>query len=136
MQRFRAPQQIWMRLRPVFLLATLWAACTRASAPAPAPVPLCIVDGGEVKEVLGTYSGATGDTLVNGRRFSDAKTRNYAAGLPWFESNDPLAASAPRDSYVKYGVPRTFAPGQLQRAGERHGVPVFVEAGTRMFPLP
>jgi hypothetical protein len=116
-----------VRLLPAFLLAALVVGCARTLTPVNAPVRLCIVDSGELKEVLGSYSAATGDTMVNGRRFSEAHTGAYAAGLPWFESNEPLAASSPRASYVKYGVPLIFAPGQLRRAGERHGVPVFVE---------
>ena len=135
MHLYGLPQRdVWMALGRAFLVASLGAACMRTSNPARAPLPLCILDGGELKEVLGSYSAATGDTLVDGRRFSAAHAGVYAAGLPWFESNEPLAASAPRDRYVKYGAPRAFAPGQLRRAGERHGVPVFVEAGARDVP--
>lgn len=139
MHRYDTPQRnLWMRLGPAILFAVFGTACTRTWTPAHAtvnaPVRLCIVDDGELKEVLESYSAATGDTLVNGRRFSVADAGTYAGGLPWFESNESLAASAPRDSYVKYGVPRIFAPGQLRRAGERHGVPVFVETEARDVP--
>lgn len=123
---------------PAIVVAALAGACTRPPAPSHAPVNVpvrvCIVDDGELKEVLGSYSAATGDTLVAGRRLSEAHTRDYAAGLPWFETNEPLGASSPRASYVKYGRPRSFVPGQLRRAGERHGVPVFAEAGSRQVP--
>lgn len=119
---------------PALLVAALASACTRPLAPADAPVRVCIVRDGELKEAAGSYDAATGDTLADGRRVSGADARPYAAGLPWFESNEPLAASSPRASYVKYGTPRTIAPGQLRRAGERHGVPVFAEAASRAVP--
>lgn len=135
MHRSRGPRR-FVRPRPglAILFAALAAACTRPLAPATAPVRVCIVLDGELKEVAGSYSAGTGDTLVDGRRFSETDARPYAAGLPWFESNEPLAAPSPRASYVKYGRPRIIAPGQLRRAGERHGVPVFAEAGSREVP--
>lgn len=81
--------------------------------------------------VAGTYSVVTRDTLVGGRPFRQVypATRQYAAGVSWYESHEPLPAPSPRADYVKYGAARLFAPGELKRVGEHRGVGLYAAPG-------
>lgn len=53
--------------------------------------------------------------------------RFEAAGKPWFEKGEAVAYAA--GSYAKFGLPRQLAPAEVEAAGEKDGVPLFIEAG-------
>jgi hypothetical protein len=110
--------------------------------PAPQPVPppppqppigravqVCVVENGALRNVEVQYNTQSGDTTVNGRRFSDAypATTGYAAGAPWYINNEPVTVNGRR--YVKYGLPRILGVTEVSRTADYQGVPVFAEAG-------
>lgn len=117
------------------------AAVAAASPPPPPPPPVargpemrgvrvCVVQGAGLGEVEAIMDPATGDTLVGGRRFAQAfpaTAPDYAAGEAFFINNAPITVMNRR--YVKYGLPRVVAPGEVTRTGEYEGVGVFTEAG-------
>ncbi len=127
-----------------FLLAFAAAACGPGRAPPPVrpplpPLPalpelgdvawldvrLCVVDEQGIRDVPARYSLTTGDTLVDGRQFSEAypTTAQYAAGADWYVNNEPFKRG--RYGYVKYALPRVVRPHEIVRAGEVHGVIAF-----------
>lgn len=113
-------------------------------APAPAPAPpapaereirVCVVEDGAVREVTGTFNPATGDTMVAGRRFSEAyraTAPNYALDAPWFVNSAEITVTGRR--YVKFGLPRVVSPAEVARIGEYEGIGVFGEAGAATTP--
>jgi hypothetical protein len=103
-------------------------------APAPAPEPVrqemtpirvCVVEAGELREVDAMVNPATGDTLVNQRRFGDVYpgTMGYAAGQDFYLRNEAITLNRVR--YVRFGLTRIVPATALTRAGEYQGVPVF-----------
>lgn len=50
-----------------------------------------------------------------------------AAGLKWFIDNEVLRFAG--GTYAKYGLPRQLAPMEIEAAGEKGEVPIFIEAG-------
>ena len=111
--------------------------------PAPAPaamqpaantVRVCIVDGRELREVDATVSPTTGDTLVNGRRFSEVYpgTTAYAAGRDFYTRGEIITVN--RSPYVGFGLTRIIPADALTRAGEYQGVPLFRERGGTGIP--
>ena len=56
----------------------------------------------------------------------------YAAGLAWFEENQPLSVEG--ELLVKYGPGREMDPAELVRLGVKDGVPVYVERAVRTNP--
>ena len=113
----------------------------RVPPPPPAPPPppplsngtqmlVCVLRNGALAEVPVDYDSQTGDTLVNGRPFSQAYpvvSPPYAAASAWFVRNELLVMGGRR--YPKYGLPREIQIDLLERVGEFQGIPVFVEAG-------
>lgn len=55
-----------------------------------------------------------------------------AGGTAWYESNEMIVVEGER--LIKYGMPRPIEAELLQRFGFVHGVPVYVEVGTRGTP--
>ena len=117
-----------------FLVGSRTPALTRAYAPLPAPAPpamipirVCVVEGGELREVEAMVSPATGDTLVNQRRFSEVypETMGYAATQDFYIRGEAVTWN--RTRYVQFGLTRIIPANALIRAGEYQGVPVFRE---------
>lgn len=90
-------------------------------------VQVCVVDEQGIRDVSARYSLTTGDTLVDGRPFSEAypTTAPYAAGAEWYVNNEPFKRG--RYGYVKYALPRVVRPHEIVRAGEYAGVMTFKE---------
>ncbi|HST61920.1 MAG TPA: hypothetical protein VLK84_24680 [Longimicrobium sp.] len=105
------------------------------ATPPPPPLPegravqVCVVENGALRNVQVQYNTQSGDTTVNGRRFSEAypATTGYAAGAAWFINNEPITVNGRR--YVKYGLPRVLGVTEVTRTADYMGVPVFAEAG-------
>ncbi len=104
--------------------------------PPPPPPPVetrniqvCVVQGGALSNVTAVYNTRTGDTTVNGQRFSTAypATTGYSAGATWYINNEPITVNGRR--YVKYGLPRVLGVSEVTRTADYMGVPVFAEAG-------
>lgn len=97
------------------------------AAPAMRDVRVCVVQGGQLTEVAAVVNPASGDTVVNNRRFSDiypATAPSYASGAPWYITNDSITIAG--YEYVRFGVTRVITPpSQLMRVGEFDGTPVF-----------
>jgi hypothetical protein len=91
------------------------------------PIRVCVVEGGELREVEAMVSPATGDTLVNQRRFSDVypETMGYAATRDFYIRSEAVTWN--RTRYVQFGLTRIIPANALIRAGEYQGVPVFRE---------
>ena len=127
-------------------LLILAAACVRATAPVvPPPAPqasppaftpeapplehltVCVVRDGVLTDVPVSYDPATGDSLYEGRRFSEAFPidSTFAAGAGWFYEQPMIPLD--RRQYVKYGLPRTLRPGDVVPRGEYRGVGVFMD---------
>lgn len=90
-----------------------------------------MVQDGQLRTVTATYRPATGDTVVDGRRFSEAypaTTPTYAAGADWFVRGDTITFQNRR--YAKFGLTRLVNEGELVRIGDYQGTPVFAEPGT------
>jgi hypothetical protein len=103
--------------------------------PAPSPmrdVQVCVVEGGQLRNVTAQYNTATGDTMAGGQPFATRypATSGYAAGAVWFIGNQAVTVMDRR--YVKYGLPRILGANEVTRVGEYMGVPVFAEAGRTM----
>jgi hypothetical protein len=117
-----------------------------ADVPPPAPPPppiivdtawgtlqVCVVDGEGMRMVQVEYSTVTGDSLVDGRPFSEVypTTAAYAEGAEWYINNEPIEIDS--ILYTKYGLPRELRPGELVRRRDYRGVMMFTgaeDAGT------
>jgi hypothetical protein len=98
-----------------------------AQPPAGTAVRLCIVRGGGLAEVDARVDVASGDTLLDGVRFTAGGTEaGYAAGQRWFVEGVPLMQGG--RSWVRVGLPRIVQPADLRRVGEHQGVPLFAPA--------
>lgn len=106
--------------------------------PPPPPVPveepirLCVLVNDVPRYVDATVAPETGDTsvVVNGERRPFAAVYppgTYAESRPFFVNNEPVPFAGRR--YVRFGLPRTVAPGDLTRIGEYQGVGLFAETG-------
>lgn len=136
---------------PIHLLAVACAACgtgarVQAEPPAPAPsinppatvvisdtvwrtLTVCVADGDGMREVRTQYNITTGDTLIDGRPFAEVYPADsgYASSAEWFIRDEIVVLNGQK--YVKYGISRELGPGDLSRAGEYRGVPVFAVRG-------
>jgi hypothetical protein len=137
-----------------FLLGTAGPALTYAppappapamappAAPAPplAPAPVeqairvCVVQGTMLADVDAIYLPGQGDTVVavagQRRPFASVYPSTapaYAAGTRWYIDTMPIRVA--NREYVKFGLPRVIAAGQLTRAGDYEGIGVFAETG-------
>ncbi len=74
-----------------------------------------------------SYDPATGDSLYEGRRFSETFPidSTFAASARWFHEYQPVELG--RGRYVIYGLPRALRPGDVVARGEYRGVRVFTE---------
>jgi hypothetical protein len=97
--------------------------------PQTTPISVCVVQNGALTTVTAQYNRTTGDTTVNGQRFSVAypATTGYAASATWYINNEPITVNGRR--YVKYGLPRVLGVNEVTRVADYMGVPVFAEAG-------
>lgn len=103
-------------------------------APPPPPpttrnIQVCVIQNGALTNVTAVYNTQSGDTTVNGQRFSTVypATTGYAAGATWYINNEPITVNGRR--YVKYGLPRVLGVNEVTRTADFMGVPVFAEAG-------
>lgn len=103
------------------------APAPEATAPGMIPVRICVVEGGELREVDAMVSSATGDTTVNRRRFGDVypETMGYAATRDFYIRSEAITVN--RTRYVRFGLTRIIPASALTRAGEYQGVPFFRE---------
>ena len=107
---------------------------TQTELPPPdTPIRVCILENGALREVDARVRAARGDTVVvvGGERRPFAAVYpadpGYAATRDFFIQDGPVSFGDRR--YIRFGLPRVIAPGDLARVGEFHGVPVFAEAG-------
>ncbi|MBV9110354.1 MAG: hypothetical protein JO306_13160 [Gemmatimonadetes bacterium] len=112
------------------------ASSRQVATTAPELITTCVIQDGKIRVVAAQYDMATGDTTIDGRRFSDvypAPSPPYAEGVEWFARMDPVRVGPPPyDWKFRYGLPITFRARDLetlQRVGERDGVPLFAEHG-------
>lgn len=107
------------------------------AAAAPISIPLCVVDDDALRKVEGAVDAATGDTLVNGRPFSEAyplSSPPYAGEMPWYHDNTGDFIDLGGTIYVRYGIPRDDEqiradPSLFVRVGDLQGVPIFAVRG-------
>ena len=101
---------------------------TEVAPPLPTgtPTEICLSTG-ESAEVLVT---AQGDTLVGPNRVSISTLRpgvvfagDYAAGMDWFEMDEPIGFD--EREYLKSGGPVRLECANIMRIGEHMGVPLF-----------
>jgi hypothetical protein len=104
--------------------------------PAPAPpaaeeIPVCVVKDGALALVTVTRDPVSGDTTVNGEPFARVFPDSGLAGeAAWFAAGEPVVFEGRR--FVKFGGPRVLDVGDVARAGEYRGVPVFAQPGARV----
>jgi hypothetical protein len=142
-----------MRTPLLLALLAVCSACAASARPAPAPdaaavtvapaaaaepdpgepIRICVFQNGELAELAARYMPHSGDTLVDGRPFAEAHPVTappYAAAAEWYVRHEPLVVGTGRFARkAKYGLPRVIQPEQLQRIGDKHGVPLYAEAG-------
>lgn len=90
---------------------------------------MCVVRNGTLVDVPVSVDPATGDSLYEGARFSDAfpADSTFAVSAAWYHANETIIAFYRR--WWPVGLPRTLRPGDLvARGGEYRGVPVFTDA--------
>ena len=120
-----------------------WGLACAAVSPAPEPVvevpfEVCVLADGDFRTVSGVYLPAGGDSLVEvggaRRPLREAwpDRAGYAAGAPSFARDVPITVGG--REYRQWGMSRVVRPGELMRAGELAGVPVFVAPGERTPP--
>ena len=139
------PHRLMRPSIPLAARCAVLAAAVHLAAPAAAQqvpaadasgrITVCVLRDGEIAEVEAVFDTARRDTLVDGRPFSEAHPAGsppYAAASPWYVDDAPLPFQG--RMLMKHGLPRIFAPGQLRRAGEFRGLPLFAEAGDRGVP--
>lgn len=92
-------------------------------------INVCVVHNNALTDVTAMYSGTTGDTLVQGRPFSDVYPvhTGYASRHTWFRNNENIMF---RDGvFAKYGLPRVLGINEVARIGATAGVGVYAEPG-------
>jgi hypothetical protein len=94
-------------------------------------IQVCVVENGMLRNMTVQYNTQTGDTTMNGQRFSPSMT-GYAAGATWYINTEPIMIGGRR--YVKYGLPRVLGVNEVTRTGEFQGVSVFAETGATGTP--
>lgn len=88
-----------------------------AAAPTGAQtVRLCAAVEGRLRDFTGWVDPATGDTLIDGRRFRDRFPAEYAGTQGWFEKRETLPYPHLR-RYRPYGIPRSLSPQDLRAPG-------------------
>ncbi len=96
------------------------------------PVLICVVTPeGEITRVEASYRSATGDTLIDGRPFSEvhhAGQSHYAAGHDWFMTEAPIQHEG--QEYVQFGLRQVLDSSTLRKVGEYNGVPVFADTSS------
>lgn len=91
---------------------------------------VCVLQDHSLAEVTALYDPVEGDTIVQGRPFSEVyptAAPAYAATTSWWRAGEPVEFEGNR--YVKYGLPRVFSARELVRTGESRGIDVFVQPG-------
>ena len=101
----------------------------QAAPPPPAEqaIRVCVIEGGQLREVEAMFNPATGDTMVAGRRFSEAypATTGYAGTADFFVQDQPVRFR--NREYVRYGLPRIVTVTDVTPVGDFQGVQVFAE---------
>jgi hypothetical protein len=99
-------------------------------APAAEEIQVCVVQNGALARVTAARDPVSGDTTVNGVPFAQAfPDTGLAANAPWYTAGEPIAFDERR--FVKFGGERVLEVGQVERAGEFRGVPLFAPPGVR-----
>jgi hypothetical protein len=114
---------------PVLILFLPASALAQSSAPAAAPaertagmpagarqVRLCAAVDGRLRDFTGWVDAATGDTMLDGRRFRDAHPARYAAGEEWYQAGERLPLPGTSE-YTPYGMPRPLSSEDLRQPG-------------------
>ena len=132
--------QLYVAVRPGCVFQTYARRTTvgdvaDADRPRQVDLRICVVRGGELREVTARYDVASGDTTVEGSPFAEAfpASEGYAAGARWYVENEPIPFLDRR--YIKYGLPRPAAIDSVRKVGEYRGVPVFGEVGEPDLPV-
>jgi hypothetical protein len=97
-------------------------------------VTVCVVRDGVLVDVPVTVDPVTGDSLYEGRRFSDAfpADSTFAASAAWYHAYETITIF--RRRYIPYGLPRALPPGVLVARGKYRGVTLFAEPGASGAP--
>jgi hypothetical protein len=105
-------------------------------APAEQAIRVCILEGGQLREVDAMVNPATGDTMAvvagERRRFAEAypATTGYAGGADFFVQDRPITFRNRR--YVRFGLTRIIPATDVQRVADFQGTTVFAETGANM----
>ncbi|CAN5868594.1 hypothetical protein BH20GEM3_BH20GEM3_12320 [soil metagenome] len=105
-------------------------------APAEQAIRVCILEGGQLREVDAMVNPATGDTMAvmagERRRFADAypATTGYAGGADFFVQDRPVTFRNRR--YVRFGLTRIIPATDVRAIGDFQGATLFAETGANM----
>jgi hypothetical protein len=91
---------------------------------------ICVVENGNLSDLVVSYDPVHGDTLVGGQPFQVAHPQTppmYAGRSNWFMRMEPIVFNGRR--YPPYGPPRVLSRSLLTRVGDYMGTPLFVERG-------
>ncbi|MBA2572160.1 MAG: hypothetical protein H0V06_03875 [Gemmatimonadetes bacterium] len=100
------------------------------------PIRVCILEGGQLREVDAMVNPATGDTLVamagERRRFADAypATTGYAGGADFFVQDRPIRYN--NRNYVRFGLTRIVPATEVRRIADFQGTTLFAETGANV----
>ncbi|CAA9331086.1 MAG: hypothetical protein AVDCRST_MAG68-2469 [uncultured Gemmatimonadetes bacterium] len=99
-------------------------------APAAEEIQVCVIQDGALARVTVTRDPVSGDTTVRGVPFGQAFPDTGLAGnAAWYTADEPITFQGRR--FVKFGGERVLDVGQVERAGEFRGVPLFAPPGVR-----
>ncbi len=103
--------------------------------PAPAPageeIQVCVIRDGALAGVTVVRDPVSGDTTVDGAPFARVFPDSGLAGdAPWYAADEPITFQGRR--FVKFGGERVLSVGDVTRAGEYRGVPIFAQPGARV----
>jgi hypothetical protein len=104
--------------------------------PAEQAIRVCILEGGQLREVDAMVNPTTGDTMAvmagERRRFADAypATTGYAGGADFFVQDRPLRFN--NRNYVRFGLTRIIPATDVRRVADFQGTTVFAETGANM----
>jgi hypothetical protein len=105
-------------------------------APAEQAIRVCILEGGQLREVDAMVNPTTGDTMAvmagERRRFADAypATTGYAGGADFFVQDRPVTFRNRR--YVRFGLTRIIPATDVRATGDFQGATLFAETGANM----
>jgi hypothetical protein len=93
----------------------------------PHPIRVCLLWEGRLREISVSYNTATGDTVVDGMRFSERfpDAGQYAGARRWFIDNEPIPFEGRR--YTRYGPPWIMGVRMVRPVGEFDGVLLFAD---------